>query len=212
VNRLDEIIQGEFTTVMVPKHEELPPLRVGKTRLLMARDGLYIEAVQHWGRLIRRLWSAPRPLPYGEIEEIDTFKDALQAVARSEIMGVIVEEAARCAERGREWIGWVFSDCESGELFYQPLDFDSTRTSVDYRKGNLDGVSVAVDVHSHGRIAAGFSPIDDRDDSGGVRIAVVLGNFREEKGQRKFDYAVRYCVQGFFLPTDMTRDIEEVIL
>lgn len=211
MNRLDEIIQGEFTTVMVPKHEELSPLRVGKTRLLMARDGLYIEAVQDWGRLIRRMWSSPRPLPYGEVEEIDTFKDALHAVTRSEIMSIIVEEAARCAERGKEWIGLVFYDCRSSEFFYRPIDFDSTRTSVDYRKGKLDGASVAVDVHSHGRITAGFSPVDDRDDAGGVRIAVVLGNFREEKGQWKFDYVVRYCVQGFFLPMDITRDIEEEI-
>jgi len=209
VNRLDEIIQAEFPTMMVPKHEEISPLRVGKTRLLMARDGLYIEAVQHWGRLVRRLWSAPRPLPYAEVEEIDTFKDALQAVFRSEIMDTIVEEAARCAERGREWIGWVLYDHESGKFFYRPLDFDSTRTSVDYRKGKLGGASVAVDIHSHGRIEAGFSPIDDHDDAGGVRISVVLGSFREEKGEWKFDYAVRYCVQGFFLPMG-TRDTQEV--
>ncbi len=210
MSKLDEIIQAEFPTVMVPRHEELSPLQAGKTRLLMTRDGLYIEAVQRWGRLVRRLWTAPRKLPYGEVEEIDTFKDALHAVFRPEIMDTIVEEAARCAERGREWIGWVLYDHASGKFFYRPLDFDSTRTSVDYRKGKLGGASVAVDIHSHGRIEAGFSPTDDYDDAGGVRIAVVLGNFREEKGEWKFDYRVRYCVQGFFLPMGITRDTQEV--
>lgn len=210
MSRLDEIIQAEFPTVMVPRHEELSPLQAGKTRLLMGKDGLYIEAVQHWGRLVRRLWTAPRKLPYGEVEEIDTFRDALHAVFRPEIMATIIEEAARCAERGREWMGLVMYEQERREFLYRPLDFDSTRTSVDYRKGKLGGASVAVDIHSHGRIEAEFSPTDDHDDAGGVRIAVVLGNFREEKGEWKFDYRVRYCVQGFLLPMDITRDTQEV--
>jgi PRTRC genetic system protein A len=204
VNRLDEIIQTEFPTVMVPRHEALSPLQEGKTRLLMARDGLYIEANQPWGRLVKRLWPAPRPLPYGEVEEIDTFRNAIDAVSRSEIMVRVMKEAAQYAESGKEWMGLVLYEQESGEFLYRPLDFDSTQTSVDYRKAKLRGASVTVDVHSHGKIAAGFSPKDDRDDAGGVRIAVVLGNYRREQGQVKFDYVVRYCVQGFFLPANMT--------
>ncbi len=204
MNRLDKIIHVEFPTVMVPRHEEISPLLEGKTRLLMAKDGLYIEASQPWGRLIKRLWLAPRPLPYGEVEEIDTFRDAIDAVSRSEIMVTIMKEAARYAEVGREWMGLVLYDHESGEFLYRPLDFDSTRTSVDYRKAKVKGASVAIDIHSHGKIAAGFSPTDDRDDAGSVRIAVVLGNYRREQGQATFDYEVRYCVQGFFLPANMT--------
>jgi PRTRC genetic system protein A len=204
VNRLDEIIQTEFPTVMVPRHEALSALQEGKTRLLMARDGLYIEANQPWGRLVKRMWPAPRPLPYGEVEEIDTFRNAIDAVSRSEIMVRIMKEAAQYAESGKEWMGLVLYEQESGEFLYRPLDFESTRTSVDYRKAKLKGASVAIDVHSHGKIAAGFSPTDDRDDAGGVRIAVVLGNYRREQGQVKFDYVVWYCVQGFFLPANMT--------
>ncbi len=204
MNRLDEIIQTEFQTVMVPRHEELSPLQEGRTRLLMAKDGLYIEASQPWGRLIKRLWPAPRLLPYGEVEEIDTFRDAIDAVSQSEIMVTVMKEAAQYAEDGREWMGLVLFEHESREFLYRPIDFDSTRTSVDYRKARVKGTSVAVDIHSHGKIAAGFSPTDDRDDAGGVRIAVVLGNYRRERGNVKFDYAVRYCVQGFFLPANMT--------
>ena len=47
---------------------------------------------------------------------------------------------------------------------------------IDYVEPTQDDDEIAViDVHSHGRHQAGFSGRDDRDDEGGIKIAVVFG-------------------------------------
>ena len=75
MHTFDGLLQKEFPTVMVPKYGDLEPCLMGRSRLLMGRDGLYLETVQPWGRLVRNLWVSQRPLPYGDVEEVDTFQE-----------------------------------------------------------------------------------------------------------------------------------------
>lgn len=56
MNPKDEILQRHLPTVMAPRFEPLPALKAGETRLVMAKDGLWIEAEGGFGHFRRPLW------------------------------------------------------------------------------------------------------------------------------------------------------------
>ncbi len=198
---LDLLIQQEFPTVTVPRFSPLLPCSVGRTRLLMARDGLYLETAQTWGRLVKRLWDAPRPLPYGEVAEVDTFADILKEEAvRRIIRDRVIPAAAEFARLEREWAGFIGWHEADGWYEFIPAEFASTSCAVHYRTPAANGTRIVVDIHSHGRLGTFFSHTDDRDDQGGVKIAVVLGNYRETAESVRFDSLIRYAVEGFHFP------------
>ena len=194
----DRIIQNHFPTVMAPKYGKLPECEIGKSRLLMAQDGLYIETNQPWGRLVYRLYEAPRPLPYGDIEECDDFS-ILLTQALCMLHDEIVPAAAGYAEQNKEWAGWIVWDEQNG-LEYMPVTFESTYVRAEVRHPDLpEGRHLVIDVHSHGSISPFFSMTDDEDDKGGVKISLVLGSYKAGENEQTFKTAYRYCVEGFFI-------------
>ncbi len=203
MHKLDEIRQKERPTIMMPKHGELEPCPMRKTRFLMARDGLFIETQQSFGRLVKQLWQSPRPLPYGVVEEVDEFWPVLTACFDHIIGPEMFHDAAEYARSNREWCGYILCDeGDSSAFYYHKNDFDSTVGSLYYRRSLPKGSSLVVDVHSHGEIPPFFSSTDDEDDRGGVRICVVLGSFKEKGDVRDFHWAARYVIEGFFFELD----------
>ncbi|HNQ63118.1 MAG TPA: DUF2016 domain-containing protein [Smithellaceae bacterium] len=195
MNRLDQIIQKHMPVVIVPTYGELDILETGKTRFLMGKDGLYLETKQPWGSLTRKLWEAPRYLPYGWVLEEDGFAEVL-AEATDVIKDTVVPLAAKYAREGKEYAGFIAWHPSGYE--YVPVDFTSTLTNVMYKAPmTSNGAHIAIDIHSHGEIRPFFSQTDDADDAGGVKICVVLGNYRRSNGSDIFDAAVRYSVEGF---------------
>ncbi len=194
-NRLDQIIQKHMPVVIVPTYGELDALETGKTRFLMGKDGLYLETKQPWGSLIKKLWHSPRYLPYGWVLEKDEFAEVLTE-AKEIIMDKIVPLAAKYAREGKEYAGFIAWHPSGYE--YVPVEFTSTAASVKYKAPTAaSGAHIAIDVHSHGQIRPFFSQPDDADDVGGVKICVVLGNYRRKNGSDMFDAVVRYSVEGF---------------
>lgn len=204
---LDKITRDHFPAVMVPKYSPLEKCPMGKTRLLMAVDGLYIETRQPWGILIRRLWDAPRALPYGPVNVIDTFSDALYEAHK--ILETNLDEAERMAEKCLEWAGWVV--WKSGQFSFMPLEYEEL-SAVKARKIHPrlpEGASLVLDAHSHHRMPAYFSTQDNKDDMGGVKIAQVIGGYTTECGFEQL--RTRYCVEGFFFPEDEDFDGDGLI-
>lgn len=201
MNTKDQLIQQRFPTIMVPGYEELSPCPLHGTRLLVAKNGLYVETAQPFGRFRRRLWDASdRELPYGEVKEMDEFAEILRDPAVMAIFEeTILPEAAGYAGDHREWAGWIVWRREGG-YSYMPLDFEAspTRVLIKERPVLPDGTYLVIDVHSHGVIKPFFSSTDDFDDSGGVRLSVVLGGYAEDEGRHNFLYKARAIVEGFF--------------
>jgi PRTRC genetic system protein A len=199
LNPKDALLMNHFPTLMVPQFQSLWPCPVNQTRLLMGKCGLYIETNRVWGRLVENLWCSPRALPYGHVEECDEFRGLL---AHPDVMrmfaGEIREEAARYADCSLEWAGWVVWS-ESEGFRYQPLDIEEVSgESVKFGRYRLaGGEHLVFDIHSHGTLTPFFSRTDDRDDAGGVKISVVLGSYDAQA--RKFNYRIRYCVEGIFI-------------
>jgi PRTRC genetic system protein A len=198
MNRKDLILQNHLPTVMAPKYEEIVPCETGKTRLVMGHDGLYIETCQIWGCLVRKLWHSERQLPYGVVEEVDTFRDIVNSIWPI-MHEEVIPHAARYAANKTEWAGQIIYTSEG--LKYLPLDFTSSGLNARYELPRLpEGEHFVVDIHSHHEMPPSFSVTDDQDDSGGVKIRMVLGNYRHiaEANTHFFQWKCRYTVEGFF--------------
>ena len=201
MNTKDQLIQQRFPTIMVPGYEELSPCPLHGTRLLIAKGGLYLETAQPFGRFRRCMWNASdRELPYGAVEEVDEFAEILTDPAVMAIFEeTILPEAAQYADDNREWAGWIVWTNDEG-YSYMPLDFEASpaRVLIKERPVLPDGTYLVIDVHSHGVMKPFFSSTDDFDDSGGVRLSVVLGGYADDEGRHNFLYKARAIIEGFF--------------
>lgn len=200
MNKRDLLIEKYFPTVMAPKYEEITPCEHGMTRLIIAEDGLYIETKRVWGSLIKKLWHSDRKLPYGRMEEVDTFIYAVRK-AQSIIQEEVIPIAAGFADNNQEWAGQIVYTTKGFK--YLPVEFEATSVKASYELPKLaEGEEYFMDIHSHGKMPPFFSPIDNEDDKGGVRVCLVLGNFSklENSKDQKFtpDWKLRYIVEGFF--------------
>jgi PRTRC genetic system protein A len=205
MNLKDRLIQERFPTIMVPGYEQLPPCLLHQTRFLMVRSGLYIDTLQPFGAFRRCLWFADRDLPYGEVAEVDDFSGILKDPQVTVIFeDFVLPRAAEYAGNNLEWVGWIIWTKEEG-YSYLPLDFEASAASVIIRQRPLlpQNTYLAVDVHSHGAMKPFFSSTDDFDDSGGVRLSVVLGGHSRNDGRHHFVYKCRAVVEGFFFDLEV---------
>ena len=111
----------------------------------------------------------------------------------------VLPQAAEYADDNREWAGWIVSTKEEGYSCL-PLDFEASAASVFIRHRPVlpEDTYLVIDVHSHGSMKAFFSSTDNVDDSGGVRLSVVLGGYARNEGRHDFLYECRAVVEGFF--------------
>jgi PRTRC genetic system protein A len=171
----------------------------------MAHGGLYIDTLQPFGSFRRCLWFADRDLPYGEVTEADEFSGILKD---RQVMAIfeesILPQAAAYADDNREWAGWIVRTKEEG-YYYLPLDFEASAARVFIRQRPVlpEDTHLVIDVHSHGTMKAFFSSTDDVDDSGGVRLSVVLGSYSKNEGRHNFLYKCRAVVEGFFFDLEV---------
>lgn len=200
MNKKDAVLQSHCRTVMVPRYEELEPCRVGQTRYLMGQGGLYLETRTPWGHLVEKLWNSPRTFPYGEVEEVDKF-------------ALVFHRSGTALAQARVWASYnAASDVEDASVVVYDARSDefyplgrpaSTRTAtrITSKLPEIeDHESIAIDVHSHGRLPAYFSSEDNEDDKGGVRICVVFGAW---DGFRFTQAVMRYVVEGHFFDREV---------
>lgn len=186
----DRIIQEACPVVMAPRFSELPRIEKGY-RYLMSAGGLWLETRVPWGHFRLPLWKSPRPLPYGEVDEVfllDSGSIPMSLLERS------IDAARNKAERGLEWAGWVVWDTVDGYRLIEPEVIEESFASVRYRYPDLNGAHLVMDLHSHPFDMPAFSAVDDRDDTGGIRFSGVISFGAEMKPRLK----VRLCIEGHF--------------
>src|SRR5579863_7981511 len=71
MNPLDLTLQRSFPSVMAPRNEPVTPMSAPGERLLIAADGVYLEILRPWLRLVRRIarYDAAIAIPYGTVSE-----------------------------------------------------------------------------------------------------------------------------------------------
>lgn len=178
----DLALQASCPVLAVPRFGALPPMDNGQ-RILIAANGLFVQVRLDWLDCIQQLAPATGfPLPYGSVQERMSF-----AFGR---LPIHLIEQFIAAGRGR------LPDETAGALVYS-----RTRASlrlvvyppVSASPGHITyGVpamaadeSLAVDLHTHGRLPAFWSRTDDCDDTG-IKIAGVFGDLHRPQPSAAF--------------------------
>lgn len=196
-NRLDmrdAIVQEHCPAVMVPSHSVCPFLARKGHQYLVAQDGVYLEVARPAMVLMHRIAPSKVAMPYGTLNE----SISLSYGRLSEHLPLLRQFLADArAALPNEFAAWLIWDDFDRRLRYAPCKtIEATPGSVHFERPKLDEhESCAVDLHSHGTLAAFFSPTDDIDDAGEVKIAGVVGNIDTDQPTSAF----RICALGLFI-------------
>lgn len=189
---LDLTLQGQVPTVMVPKFGAFTPLRRDGHRFLAASNGLWLEARRPWVHLIWPVALQDRvAMPYGDLQaKIDlTIKLPMHLFLRF---------AAEARDQlPNEHAAWITCRADGSLAYRQVAVLEATPDRHRYHMPTLEaGEHPFIDLHSHGRDRAYFSPVDDASDFGEYKIAAVLGHCHRDTPQLD----VRLCAGGLFIP------------
>lgn len=189
----DEALQRACPVIAAPLFGVLPAMENGQ-RIIVASNGVFVQVKRDWLDCVERLGGIEpaMPLPYGKITPIvrfsfgtipiaflDGFIAAGRAALPNEIAGGLIYSAARATLR---------------LAIYELLR--STAHGIQYRMPPLArDESIAVDLHTHGRLPAFWSATDDLDDRS-VKVAGVFGNLDGERPSAAF----RLVLNGMYRP------------
>ena len=196
----DVALQSTMPTVVVPLFGALEPLAGSGNRLLVAKDGLWIEA--HRPGIYSRQKVAQQntiSVPYGTVTATLTTKFSHLGNAIREF--VVFARESLPNEVG---LALVWSDATNA---LEPRMLKAIQSGPSHmlyeRPDPATGEHVVVDIHSHGCFPAFFSRTDDKDDKGDLKIAVVVGNVDQPQPTVK----ARLCTLGHYRPLPIS--IEE---
>lgn len=191
---LDRVLQNTTPTVMVPLHGRLAPMQEPGHRFLAAQNGLWLEVLRAWCHIIWPLSTQTIvAMPYGSLEK---YMQLVFQKIPQELIALFIEDARKTAPV--ETAAWITWDQNTNLMAYQRLEpLSADRNEIKFNRPALpEGVHLVVDLHSHGDAPAFFSPKDNKDDRGEVKIAGVVGNCREQTVSMEW----RFCINGLFVP------------
>lgn len=191
----DIALQQSFPAVMVTLFDTLEPLQTDGERLLVAKNGLFLEIRRPWLRLVRRVggFDVGTAIPYGTVTP-DT--QLLCGPVPPALVGQFADLAR--TSMPNEAGAWIVWHAGSGVFRLVRLVILSHGAShLVYERPVLEGGEVLVmDCHSHGAAEAFFSRTDDADDRHDTKLAFVLGHC----GSDQPSMALRLCAKGIFEP------------
>lgn len=197
----DRIIQEHAPAVMAPNFGEMAPLDKTGHRYIVSRRRLLLEVRRPWLFATLACGDLQPPTPFGEVKPQTTVR--FGKIPR-EMLKRFVGEARKFSPF--EHAAWLVWNALDERLEYRELDV--TRMSegaVVYNRPKLaDHESLAVDLHSHGELDAFFSPTDDVDDAGEVKIAGVVGTLKEGVAPT---WSFRLCALGHFMNLPGPKDL-----
>ena len=133
-------------------------------------------------------------MPYGELEPRMEF--AFDKLPENLLRRFIIDAQNDHPLESGAWLVW---NEEAAALDYLKLrTIDGTNASLEVQRPPLlPHEHLAVDLHSHGGdLPAFFSPEDNRDDVGEVKVSVVIGNVYSHE----ITIEMRLCALGVFIP------------
>lgn len=195
----DAALRAHTPVVAVPRFGELAPLERNGHRYLAADDGLWLEVKRPWLRAVLPLapvWGDEaawdHALPFGKLERLVQY--AISDRDMQILQDRLVADAVLALPN--EYAAWGVFDERTGNTDYvRCIARDAGPAGITLHRPKLaDHQHFAVDLHSHGHLAACFSDTDDADDAGEVKLAVVAGNVDSLPS-----WAMRLCVLGIFI-------------
>lgn len=194
----DVALQSVTPTVVVPLFGEFEPLQQRGRRILVANDGLWMEARQpgiYSRQRIAVLDSVA--LPYGTVAAcIDL---GCSQIPRSELHKFVEYARAHMPDEVAMAMVWDDRTASLKTVVLEPIS--SSPGHIQYKRPDLDEHQhVVADIHSHGRSKAFFSRTDNEDDRGDMKIAIVVGNLDTPQPTVK----ARFCTYGHYQALNLT--------
>lgn len=196
---MDSMIQRAFPVRTASAEHPLHFLEDGAISYIVARDGLWQDIRSDW--LDIRHLVAPAAgvhLPYGAVQHVMNWKCSFPPVS---IWREFAEQA-RLAMPNECAALFVWNQSADTWRLAMREALHASSSRIDYRNPPLGDDEVpVVDIHSHARHPAGFSVIDDADDTGSVKVAAVIGTV-----DRTVSIALRLCVSGKYYGLQLGAD------
>ncbi|OAI16239.1 hypothetical protein A1507_11815 [Methylomonas koyamae] len=170
--------------------EKLPAPEPGKHRFVIGQEGVVIEAINEVLEVRLPVARSIVKLPYGALGE-QGVRLRHGPIPITLLAAIEQKATSTCPD---EWAGWVIWDVphQRYELM-EPEILSLGPGHVSYRNELPEGSAIVLDVHTHGRMPAFFSGVDDVSDQQGFYIAGVIGLCHDRK-----NYATRMNVNGHF--------------
>lgn len=196
---IQNAIMANFPVVAAPLSGELSVPENFGTRYIVAKRALLYELYTPWLHFRMPIARLDRGLatPFGDASPMIRFKcNPVPMQIWSEFM---VKARKDSPDEAAALAIWNGSTGAWRLAMRQPRFVSANR--IDYFEPELAEEEVAVvDIHSHGLHNAYFSRKDDKDDVGGIKIAVVWGKVPDQRP----GVAARLVCPGHFIPLRMT--------
>lgn len=204
----DAALQATCPSVAVPRFGRLPQAGQGQ-RVLIARNGVFVEVRRPWLHSVLKLADLPDtpPLPYGDMREGIEFSFGVIPIA---MLDEFVAHGR--ANLPNEVAGALIFGSASSTLRLQMHEaIDSGPGGVRYRMPELaPDESLAVDLHTHGTLPAFWSGTDDADDQG-VKVCGVFGSLHLRRPTAAFRLAVNGCFRPLAHPWQIEASEPEAV-
>lgn len=198
--QLDTALLRAVPTVVAPANCEFHPLQDNGHRIVLAADGVYLEARRSWLHILHRL--APITgvhLPYGQVQPKVELAFGPLGGAMAQLQEFAEHARAAAPIEAAASIIWN-SSTRLWRIAYPETIGEASAARIEYRHVDLaDDEHLVIDLHSHGHGAAFFSSTDDADDAGSIKIAGVYGNLDQGVPTVSF----RLCVLGLTIPLNV---------
>lgn len=196
MDKRDLALQMSCPVLTMPMFSPLAPLEQSGERLIVGRNGTFIEVRRPWARIIARVGPIlATTVPFGPVEEAIEY--SAPKLPR-DLLGRFAEwSKAECNVEIGAIITW--NELTGEYLLRRSKSNHATSGSLDYELPQLvEGEHIVVDCHSHSHHPAFFSDTDDRDDCHSVKFSFVVGNCNTPNPTTM----ARLCVRGVFKKLD----------
>lgn len=179
--------------VAAPKFSALGIANDFGHRVIVAHDGLWLDVRQPWLRASVKIAESSWPLPYGEVTPaIDLLCDG------PDLAEVFHRFVAAAKERGRlEHAAWVSTDDDYRLAYHDVAIRHVSSQHIKYDRPSAAGRFMFLDMHSHGEGRPFFSAIDNRDDAGEMKLAIVVGDLGH--ANHHVTFCARLCLAGLYV-------------
>lgn len=207
---LTQLIAGEACAVdaamlaaspvaVVPGHSPFVPLDAPGRRVLLARDGVYLEARSDVLWCCLRL--AECALPFGALMAENPSPIHIKLVG-APLDRAVFDRLVSMAEvaHPKEMAALVVRDQDGHDHVHVPAQCGALG-AVTYDDALIRESRLLIDAHSHGPYGHHFSSVDDASDRSriGPHISVVFGHCESNTSLR---FAARLCVGSYLIPLD----------
>lgn len=196
---MDEAILKAFPLLPATFSGEAETANEYGMRYVVGKTGVWREITLPWLRARHQVAHSVIELPYGETTDLIEFRCG--PVPR-DLIRKFADEARQAAPT--EIAAAFLWNNSTGQWRYARREaISASADHIDYLEVTLvEDEHLVVDVHSHGHARAFFSPDDNRDDMGTMRISLVMGKLDQQVPST----AMRLCLAGFMLPARLHSD------